>query len=401
MKLLIANVGSTSLKFKLFEMDAERVLASGRVERIGKGKAELSFEPAGGVKVTLSLGKTDYRRAIGAALDCLRGDVLPDLSELAAVGFKTVHTAGEKACVYITPEVEAEMTSYNDIAPAHNPPYLTAIEIFRALLPKTPLVALFEPAFHRDIPDHAYTYGIPYRWYAQYGIRRYGFHGASHRWVSERVPELLERSREDLKIISCHLGGSGSLCAMKGGVSVDTSMGFSLQTGIEHANRCGDIDPFIIPFVMRRERLTVDQVCETLNREGGLAGISGTSGDMRDVRKAAESGDYRAGLAIRLYAYGIKKYIGAYAAVLGGVDAIAFTGGIGEHDGALRARVCEGLKFLGLMLDADKNQMLEGEGDIATDDSPGRILVVPANEEIVVAREVHRLIASGKGSSRP
>ncbi len=397
MHILVANVGSTSFKYKLFDMADEAILAEGRIERVGEASSPALHRVRGEEVFRGEVPAPDYPSAIRNALTYVER-AIGDLSGLSAVGFKTVHLRGEPGAHLLTEEVLSRMEEYNFVAPAHNPPYIRAIRIFRELLPDVPLVGLFEPAFHRTMPDYAYIYGVPYRWYEKHGIRRYGFHGASHRYISERVPEMLGVSGEGLRLISCHLGGSSSVCAVLGGKSVDTSMGFSPQEGVLNATRTGDVDVFAVLYVMEREGLSPAQMAEVLCRQGGLLGISGISGDVRDLEEAAEAGDRRASLALEAFCYGVKKYIGAYAAALGGLDVLAFAGGIGERGWKVRERICRGLEFLGVRLDPERNRKLEGEGTISEDGSPVEVLVVRTNEELIVARETLRVV---EGLSSP
>jgi acetate kinase len=388
MKILVANVGSTSFKYRLFDMAAGSVLAEGRLERIGESLSPVAHR-IGDKSVETHQSLPDYPSAIGdviARLTDPKDGVLSDLSELDAVGFKTVHMRGESGTYRLTEDILERMADYNDLAPAHNPPYIQAIRIFGDLYPDLPLIGLFEPAFHVTLPDYAYIYGVPYRWYEQYGIRKYGFHGASHRYVAQRVPELIHRDPRDLRLISCHLGGSSSMCAIKNGQSMDTTMGFSPQDGLLNSTRNGSLDPFIIPFMMDREGLSTKDIRDILATEGGLLGISGVSGDVRDLEAAAQSGHDRARLALEAFCYGAKKEIGAYAAALGGLDAIAFAGGIGERGAGIRKRICEGLGFLGIHLDAKRNEDAPGEGLISEPDSPVKLLIIKTDEERIVAQ---------------
>ena len=404
MKVLVVNVGSTSLKFRLFEMPDEAVLAEGSIERVGALVSPVVYRTRDGPTREAEIECPDQGTAIRHALRLMRspGGVLPDLADLAAVGFKPVHAKGISDAVFVDDEVIAAMEEYRLLAPAHNPPYVAAFRWFRDTLPATPLVGVFETAFHRTIPDYASTYGIPEAWRKKHAIRRYGFHGASHRYVSTRVPELLGRTTEELRIVSCHLGGSSSVCAIRGGVSLDTSMGFSPQSGLPSATRNGDLDPFIVLYVMAKEGWNPKQVGDVLTREGGLKGISGLGGDVRDLTAAAHGGDARAELALNVLAYETRKYIGAYAAVLGGIDVLAFTGGIGEHSAAMRTRICRGLEFLGVDLDSARNEGGGTDAVISPDGSRVIVAVIRANEELVVARETMRLLAGRNGgATRP
>jgi acetate kinase len=318
---------------------------------------------------------------------------LQQLSEISGVGFKTVHAGDVKGSTLLTEDVLAKMEEYTPVVPAHNPPYVRAVRIFQELLPNAPLVGVFEPHFHVTMPEYATIYGIPYAWTTQFGIKRYGFHGASHHYVSERVPQRLGAPSESLKIISCHLGGSSSICAINGGKSVDTSMGFSAQSGLFMARRSGDFDLFAIPF-LQSKGLTLEEIFDGLSRNGGLFGVSGVSEDMRDLEAAAAQGNARAQLAIDAFVYGVKKFIGSYVAVLNGLDVLAFTGGMGERGANVRARICRDLDHLGIRIDDDLNAACFGkEGIISPNDARVKVVVILANEEIIVARETVAVIS--------
>ena len=399
MRILLSNVGSTSLKYRLVEMDDESTLALGRIERVGSPQGILNHQAAGKPAVTRQMPVPDYTAAVQLAIDMLCHPELGAVASLdgvAAVGFKTVMGGPVTGSVRIDEKVLQALEAYAAIAPAHNPPYIQAIRIFQQLLPATPLVAVFETSFHRTLPERAFLYGIPYEWYEQYGVRRYGFHGASHRYVSERVARILNRPLSDLRIITCHLGGSSSLCAVQNGRSIDTSMGFSPQAGVSMSNRHGDIDAWIIPFMMEKAGLSLAEVKQALSKRGGLAGISGLSGDVRDLEEAAAAGHRRARLALEVFAYEVKKCIGAYAAAMGGLDALAFAGGIGERGVATRRRICAGLEFLGVALDAANDGARGEEAVISAADARVKVLVVPTNEEIIVARETLKVIGGSQ-----
>jgi acetate kinase len=397
MKILVVNVGSTSLKFRLFDMKDESVVAAGKVERVGSAKSPVSYQLGSRPRREEEIECPSQRVAIQHVLKILThpsDGVLSALDQLDAVGFKPVHAKNIAESVIVTDEVIRAMEEYTPLAPAHNPPYIEAFRIFQELLPGKTLVGVFEPAFHQTIPDYARTYGIPYEWSEKHAIRRYGFHGASHRYISWRVPEMVARPPEDLRIISCHLGGSSSICAIKGGISIDTSMGFSPQSGLSNATRNGDLDPFILLYMMEKEGLSVSEIRAALSKNGGLKGISGLSGDVRDLEEAAAAGNGRAELALKVLAYETKKYIGAYTAALGGLDVLAFTGGIGENCCNVREGICRGLECLGVKLDLARNKLRGHDSIISRDDSPVKVLVVLANEELVVARETKRLLES-------
>ena len=393
MKVLVCNAGSTSLKFKLFNMPEEQVLATGKIERVGsEDSAIFHYESMEGYKVELEKQCIPtYTIGIQKFLDCLldkEHKVIDSLKELERVGFKTVLSKDHYGVHELTPEVLQGMEDYMVIAPAHNGPYLSAIRQFQELVPEAKLVGAFETAFHQTIPVERAIYGIPYEWYETYGIRRMGYHGASHEYVSDTVASKYGSTG---KTISCHLGGSCSLCAIDEGKSVDTSFGISLQVGINHSNRCGDIDPFIIPF-LQKQGMELDEILHGLIKKGGLFGISGISNDLRLVEEAAEDGNERAKLAIEIFCNDIIRYIGAYYAELGGLDHLVFTAGIGEHDAFIREKICRKLKHMGILLDEEKNKAVGNETVcISREDLPVTIEVIPANEELGVARKTYSL----------
>lgn len=373
MRVLIPNLGSTSLKYRLLRFPGEQQLAAGRMERIGR--------PGGDA--------ASYSEAIGS--------VLRKVGEIHAVGFKAVHAGPSyRGTFRIDDGLVAALEEYAPAAPLHNGIYLEGIREFRALCPGLPLVAVMETGFHSTVPDHASTYGIPEEWRRRHGIRRYGFHGASHRSIGRRVPALLGAEESGLRTISCHLGGSSSICAIRNGRSCDVSMGFSPQTGLENATRHGELDPFAVLFLMDRLGMSAAAMRDTLVRDGGLAGLSGIAGgDVRDIEAAARDGSEEAELALAVFAYQAKKTIGAFAAAMGGVDALAFTGGIGENSASLRQRICDGLRFLGIELDPDRNAAAVPDCSIGRRGSRVACLVLAAQEELVVGREVYRLLGGG------
>ena len=386
MKILIANAGSTSLKFQLFEMPEETVYCRARIERVGSDDAIFHYmnlltgyrEDAEGLSIrTYADG---IRRFLSVMLSPDHG-VLREVGEIRAVGFKTVLAKGFYGVHLLTEEVLQGMRDYLYVAPAHNGPYLEAIGQFREILPDTPMVGAFETAFHTTIPPERTVYSGPYEWVEKYGIRRFGYHGASHSYIAEQAPAYGPSDR----LISCHLGGSCSVCAIDHGKSVDTSFGFSLQTGVLHANRIGDIDPYIVPFLMH-EGEPLDKIMNDLSKNSGLLGISGVSNDLRKVMDAADGGNERAALAVKMFTTGIIRYIGMFYAELGGLDQLVFTGGIGENSAVIRETVCAALSHFGIRLDDEKNRTCR-EGVISADDSPVQVLVIPANEELGVARK--------------
>ncbi len=391
MKLLVCNAGSTSLKFKLFEMPDEQVLAEGKVERVGTDSAIFHFSKPDGFRIFQeNLSIPTYTEGIQLFLDRLLDKdegVLSELSELKRIGFKTVLSKDHYGIHELTPDVLQGMEDYMVVAPAHNRPYLEAIRQFQKLMPDAMLVGAFETAFHQTIPLERKIYGIPWEWQEKYGIERRGYHGASHSYVSETLTSMYGSTG---KAISCHLGGSGSLCAIDNGKSVDTSFGLSLQVGIIQSNRCGDIDPFIVLFLLK-EGMELDAVLEGLQKRGGLLGISGVSNDLRDIQEAADAGNERARLAIDVFCNGIVRHIGAYYAELGGLDHLVFTGGIGENGDLIRQKVCDQLRHMGILLDPEKNESCRGANTvISQEDSPVAIHVIPANEELGVARKTYQ-----------
>lgn len=364
MNILVPNLGSTSLKYQLLAMPEERVLARGRTERVA-----------------------DYRAAVA---EINMG------APVHAVAFKAVHGGPKYRGTFLIDEgVIAALREFLPAAPAHNAIYLTGIHAFRDAMPGVPLVAAFETEFHATMPEHAVSYGVPVVWRDSFGVRHYGFHGASHQYVSERAPQMLGRSREMLRLVSCHLGGSSSMCAIDGGRSVDTTMGFSPQSGLENATRHGDLDAFAVLYMMQRQGWSVSEVTEQLATTGGLAGLSGVAGgDVRDLEAATAAGSEDAALALDVFAYGVRKTVGAYAAAMGGLDAIAFTGGIGENSARLRARCCAGLEFLGVRLDTYQNERGSGDRLVSAKGSPVAILALATNEELIVARRAYAALAA-------
>jgi acetate kinase len=375
--ILVANIGSTSFKYRLLDMPDVTVKAEGRVERIG--------QPGGDCP--------DYDAAIARCRGEIVGEGRPlaALSELGAVGFKAVHAGPLTGARVVDDEVLAAMDEFSFMAPAHNPPYVAAMKAFQRTVPEVPLVALFETAFYEDVEESVTTYAVPYEWREELGVRRYGFHGASHRAASEKAQERLDR--HDLRHISCHLGGSSSLAAIRSGVAVDCSFGMSPQSGLPHNNRTGDIDVFAVFQVMKKKGYSVDEMAEILASGSGLLGVSGVSGDVRDLSEAAAAGDPRAHLAIDVFVDAIRRYIGGFLVRLGGVDVLTFSGGIGENSPEIRAAVCEGLAPFGLDLDPGLNEAASGEATISRPSSPAHILVIPADEERIVARATAEVVA--------
>lgn len=395
MKLLICNVGSTSLKYQLFDMDnGEQVLASGGAERVGTEKSEFYWKNlCNHTEGREAIHFPSHKEAISRMLEALLDGVIAKLEDLGCVGFKVVHAKGISGVQYLTEDVLEAMAAFNTVAPAHNPPYIAAIRQFRELLPHTPLIGSFETAFHQTLPPKAYLYSIPAELAKKEGIRRYGFHGASLEYLSTWAAR--ELGRTDCKLICCHLGGSSSICAVENGKSVDTNLGMGLQCGVMHNNRIGDMDPYVIFHLVEACGMELQEVKTMLQKQSGFLGMSGgVSGDLRDVEEAAAAGNEDCRNAIDSYCYNIKKYIGAYTAAMGGVDAIVFGGGIGRNGKTVRAGALENLQCLGIHLDAEKNANAVGGQDISVDGSPVRIYVVDTNEEIIVARKAKALLES-------
>lgn len=392
MKILVANLGSTSFKYRLFDMSDERVLARGGVERIGSSQSKC-FVEAGGQREEQTLTAKDHAVAVRLCLQQLTDKkCLASPKELAAIGFKAVHAKGITGVQRVNETVLQAMEAYNDVAPAHNPPYVTAMRLLAKELPEIPLVAAFETGFHETIPAANKYYAIPKEWADQHGIKRWGFHGASHRYIAERTTKLI--GNLEAKIISCHLGGSSSLCAIKAGKSQANSLGMSPQTGLPHNNRVGDFDVFALPAIMRATGLTLGQILRDLASCSGLAGLSGKSNDLRDVELAAQAGDGNAKLALDVFVAAVRHYLGSYLLLLGGADAIVFTGGIGENSVAMRDAVCSDLNWFGIHVDAAKNKSAKGEVRIDAANSRVQLWIMPTNEELIVARQTRECIAA-------
>ena len=395
MNILVINCGSSSLKYQLINSETEGVLAKGLCERIGID-GMLTYQPEGGEKEKSEIAMPTHTEAINAVLAALTNEksgVIKSLSEVGAVGHRVVH-GGEKftsSCL-INDESMKAIEECNDLAPLHNPANLIGIRACQELMPGVPMVAVFDTAFQQTMPDVAYTYGIPYEYYEKYKVRRYGFHGTSHSYVSKRTAEIVGKPYDQMKIIVCHLGNGASISAVNCGKSVDTSMGLTPLEGLVMGTRSGDLDPAIIDFVGKKEGLSLDEMNEVLNKKSGMLGISGVSSDGRDLEAAAETGNKRAQLALDVFDYRVIKYIGAYAAAMNGVDAIAFTAGIGENNIKMRKDVCSSLTHLGVKLDEEKNNVRGEERIISADDSKVQVLLVPTNEELAIARETLALV---------
>lgn len=400
MKILVINCGSSSLKYQLFDMTDESVLAKGIVERIGMTDAILNHKPTGKDKyrhVEAILEHTAAFKVVTNILVHPEHGVLKDVREIEAVGHRVVH-GGEKfsESTLLTDEVKEAITEYIELAPLHNPPNLKGITAAENVLSGVPQVCVFDTAFHATIPPHAYMYALPYTLYQRYRVRRYGFHGTSHKFVARRVAQLMQKDITDLKIITCHLGNGASITAVDRGKSVDTSMGFTPLEGLMMGTRSGDIDPAIIPFVMAKEELSLGEVDAMLNKHSGAMGVSGISSDMRDIEDAEAEGNERATLALGMYRYRILKYIGAYAAAMSGVDVIVFTAGIGENDPVSRAIIGKQLAFLGVEIDEERNNFRGKEREITTPTSKVKMWVVPTNEELMIARDTMEIAMANK-----
>ena len=391
MKVLVLNCGSSSIKYKLFDMDHKAVIAQGGIEKIGLKDSFLKLTLPNGEKKILEKDIPEHTAGVEFILQTLTGaeyGVVKSMDEIDAVGHRMVH-GGEKfsQSVLLTPEVLAAFEACNDLAPLHNPANLKGVHAISAILPNVPQVGVFDTAFHQTMPDYAYIYAVPYELYQKYGVRRYGFHGTSHRYVSKRVCEFLGVKPEGQRIITCHIGNGGSITAIKDGKSVDTSMGLTPLEGLMMGTRSGDIDGGAVTYIMEKEHLDAAGMSNLLNKKSGVLGIFGESSDMRDLEAAAAAGNPKALLAERMYFYRMKKYIGSYAAALGGVDIIVFTGGVGENQASARWAACEGLEFMGVKLDAERNKVRGEEAIISTDDSKVKVVVIPTDEELMIASD--------------
>ncbi len=393
MKILVINSGSSSIKYRLFDMTDESLLAKGLVERIGIKDSLINHYPAGKDFIKKQIDIPDHRKGIALVIEALLNKqygVIKDISEIAAVGHRVVH-GGEKysGSVLINKEVMDTLNEFIELAPLHNPPNILGIKVCQELLPNITQVGVFDTAFHQTIPEHAYLYGIPYHYYQKYRIRRYGFHGTSHKYVAQKAAEILGKDLKKLKIITCHLGNGSSITAVQGGKSIDTSLGFGTISGVIMGTRCGDVDPAVIPYLMEKENLNFEEINDILYKKSGFLGLSeGISSDKRDLEEKAEQGDRKAQRTLKVLHYGIKKYIGAYVAAMNGLDALVFTAGIGENSPRLRKEVCQDLSYFGIKIDDNKNDKLKGErAIISTDDSRVAVLVIPTNEELVIARD--------------
>ncbi|AGK55200.1 acetate kinase [Bacillus sp. 1NLA3E] len=391
-KIIAINAGSSSLKFQLFEMPSEEVITKGLIERIGLNDGIFNIT-ANGEKIQEVLDIPDHGVAVKLLLDKLTNlGIIQSLSEIDGIGHRVVH-GGEafNDSVLITEEVLNKIEELSELAPLHNPANVTGIKAFQQVLPNVPAIAVFDTAFHQTMPESSYLYSLPYEYYEKYGIRKYGFHGTSHKYVSERAAEMLGRPVEHLRLVSCHLGNGASIAAIEGGKSIDTSMGFTPLAGVTMGTRSGNIDPALIPYIMEKTGKNAEEVLTVLNKESGVLGVSGFSSDLRDIELEASKGNDRAELALELFANKIHKYLGSYAARMFGVDAIIFTAGIGENSESIRARVLSGLEFMGIYWDPALNKVRGKEAFINYPHSPVKVLIIPTNEEVMIARDVTRL----------
>lgn len=398
MKILVINAGSSSLKYQLINMEDEHVIAKGNCERIGAEGGRISHKTADGVEIKLDCEFPTHTEAFEKLVEVLtsgKGRVLDDLSEISAVGHRIVQGAELfSESVLVTEEVIEKISSISELAPLHNPAHVLALRACQKVFdPSVPQVVVFDTAFHQSIPDYAYTFGVPYEDYLEFHARRYGFHGTSHRYVSQRYAKLIGKNIKDLKIITCHLGNGSSITAINGGKSIDTSMGFTPLDGVIMGTRSGSIDASLVLYLMEKKGFTPKEMSDYLNKKSGYLGISGFTNDDRDIRKAAAEGNKRAQLAGDILRYGIKKYIGAYTAAMGGLDAVIFTGGIGENSAPVREGACDHMEYLGIKLDLQKNLDLNRkEGEISTPDSKVKVWIVPTNEELLIARDTKEII---------
>ena len=396
MKVLVINCGSSSLKYQLINMENESSLATGLVERIAIEGSKLTQKVDGREKYVLTVPMKNHKEAISHVINTLLDDVqgvIKSSDEISAVGHRVVH-GGEKysASVIITDEVMKDLEEFSQLAPLHNPPNIIGINACKELMPNTPMVAVFDTAFHQTMPEKAFLYGLPYELYKENHIRKYGFHGTSHKYVSQRAAEILGEDIKGLKLVTCHLGNGSSVAAVNGGISVDTSMGFTPLEGLLMGTRCGDIDPAIIPYLMEVKGYSYEEVNNIMNKKSGVLGLSGVSSDFRDIEDAAAQGNARAKLALDVFHYRVKKYIGYFMAAMNGVDAIVFTAGLGENGAETREEIISDMEWFGIKLDKEKNKVRGQERIISTDDSKVKIIIIPTNEELMIARDTLTLL---------
>ena len=396
MNILVINAGSSSLKYQLIDMDGEIVLAKGLVERIGIEGAKIKHDTTGKDRVEIEETMENHKRALELVLESIvhqEYGAIKSMDEISAVGHRVVHGGEEFAeSVVIDDRVMEAIEKCSDLAPLHNPPNIMGIEACKELMPNTPMVAVFDTAFHQTIPSENFIYAIPFKYYEDYKIRRYGFHGTSHKYVATRAAEILGKDIKDINIVTCHLGNGSSVAAVQGGESIDTSMGFTPLAGLAMGTRSGDIDPAIIPFIMDKEGMTFDEVNNMLNKESGVYGVSGLSSDFRDLELAAEDGNERAELALNLFANRVRKFIGGYAAQMCNIDALVFTAGIGENSDTMRKKICQDLECLNIRIDDELNKVRGKEALISKDLTSTSVLVIPTNEELMIARDTLELV---------
>lgn len=397
MRILVINCGSSSLKYQLFDMATETVLAKGIAERIGIEGSVLVHTPGEKEKIRIQRPLANHREAIAMVVEALTDKehgVIENFNSIDAVGHRVVHGGeGFSGSVFLTKDVMDALNRYSELAPLHNPPNIMGIEACSEILPGLPQVGVFDTAFHQTMPAYAFSYGLPYELYKEHSIRRYGFHGTSHKYVSHQAAQMLNKPIEDLKIVTCHLGNGASVTAVDGGKSVDTSMGFTPLEGLLMGTRCGDIDPAIVVYLQKKLNLTADQVNDLMNKKSGVFGLSGVSSDFRDIEAAEAEGNERAKLALEAYYYRVTKYIGAYAAAMNGIDALVFTAGLGENSPETREAVCARLEFLGIKIDKEKNRARGKAVDISAAEARIPVLVVPTNEELMIARDTREIVS--------
>ncbi|MDD2447796.1 MAG: acetate kinase [Tissierellia bacterium] len=398
MNILVINCGSSSLKYQLIDMNGEEVLAIGLVERIGIEGSRIKHDTTGKERYIIEEPMKDHRKALELVLNAIVDEehgAISSLDEIGAVGHRVVHGGEDFSGSIIIDENVMEALEKNvELAPLHNPPNIIGINACKELMPNIQMVAVFDTAFHQTIPAENYIYALPFEYYEKYKVRKYGFHGTSHKYVSQRAAEMTGKDIKDLKIVTCHLGNGSSITAVDGGESIDTSMGFTPLEGLAMGTRCGDMDPAIIPFIMEKENMSIEEVNKMLNKKSGVLGISGVSSDFRDLDEADEQGNERATLALNLFANRVKKYIAAYAAQMGGIDVLVFTAGLGENSPSMRERICKGLECLGATIDKELNNVRGKDTIISNESSKVKIMVIPTNEELMIARDTLELVSN-------
>lgn len=398
MNILVINCGSSSLKYQLIDMNGEEVLAIGLVERIGIEGSRIKHDTTGKERYIIEEPMKDHRKALELVLNAIVDEehgAISSLDEIGAVGHRVVHGGEDFSGSIIIDENVMEALEKNvELAPLHNPPNIIGINACKELMPNIQMVAVFDTAFHQTIPAENYIYALPFEYYEKYKVRKYGFHGTSHKYVSQRAAEMIGKDIKDLKIVTCHLGNGSSITAVDGGESIDTSMGFTPLEGLAMGTRCGDMDPAIIPFIMEKENMSIEEVNKMLNKKSGVLGISGVSSDFRDLDEADEQGNERATLALNLFANRVKKYIAAYAAQMGGIDVLVFTAGLGENSPSMRERICKGLECLGATIDKELNNVRGKDTIISNESSKVKIMVIPTNEELMIARDTLELVSN-------